>query len=125
MTEFMYSLNITTHIDDYKTRGENPETDFTLHKTREDMTEYLRNFLKNHLIRRKTYYATKYKLDYVEKSGFKHLFVLDEIGKAYEFNENAEILVGDMPKIYEKFCKGDFIPYRFTYEIIERTNHRD
>jgi hypothetical protein len=112
----IYSLCITTGIDNYKHRGESPSSKTSLHKTYREALESLKNYLKNYLITRKNEYDTEYKLDYVEKSGLKYLFCLTENGN-YEFNENVEILTEDISKIHENFCKGEYIPHRWTYEI--------
>lgn len=125
MTNTIYTLTITVGVDDYKTRGESPESTVTLHKSREDAIEYLKNYLRDDMVVRKNDYEAEYRLDYVEKSGFKNLFMLTESGEAYEFNENSEILVDDIYKIYENFCKGEFIPYRWTYSIEEHKNPHD
>jgi hypothetical protein len=125
MTDTIYTLNITIGVDDYKTRGESPESTITLHKTREDANEYLKNYLRNDMVLRKNDYETEYRLDYVEKSGFKNLFMLIESGESYEFNENSELHIDDIDMIHQSFCKGEFIPYRWTYSIEEHKNPRN
>lgn len=117
----IYSLCITTGVDDYKHRGESASSVVTLHKTHKDTLESLKGVLKNDLITRKNDYETEYRSEYIEKSGFKDLFSLTE-HNTYEFNENSEILVDDISKIHENFCKGEYIPYRWTYKIDEHVN---
>ncbi len=109
MTDFIYSLNITTV-------GDSPTCTVTLHKTIDDATESLKDFLKNDLTIRKNK-GVEYEIDYLEEFDFKHLFVLTESGDTYVFNENSEILVDDISLLHEYFCQGEFIPYKWTYEI--------
>ena len=120
MTEYIVSLNIIMHVDDYKPSGESSTVNITLHKTYASALNYLKEFMKTDFILRKNEYKVAYTRDYIEKTKYNHLFVL--VNGKYEFDESVEINEEDIEYLHDMFCEGEFTPYRWTYSIKTHKN---
>lgn len=107
MTEFIYVLTITTGVDDYKPRGEIATSCVTLYKTSEDANNYIKKYIMEYIVE-------YFDRETIKDSKYSYLFGLSD-----EDDSDSDGSIDDymFSGLYEEFCKGEFIPYKWTYSI--------
>jgi hypothetical protein len=124
MTDIIYSLNIVTGIDDYKQRGESAYGCVSLHKTYGLAFKCLKMYLTQYLVNLSTEYDFSYTID--EFDEFDYDYLLEQKSEdgtiIYVYFDGMEIKDCDVEGVYYMCCKGEFIPYRWTYSIEEHKN---
>lgn len=116
----IFALVLTFGVDDYKSRGDSASSEVSLHSTE----ELALNALKRHLIKDLTENShlledcvDECECDSDDGCDCDDKKESEKIGKITSIIKNADN--AKIGELHDKYCGGEYVPYRWTYEIVQ------
>jgi hypothetical protein len=117
--ETVWVLTITHGVDDYKSRGECASSTVKLYKTEKSCEMAVLDYIVEQIVECE-FDRIPDELNTCEKNG--EVFFIKEDG-AFSMNEAIPKEWFPIKKLFGFVAKGEYIPYRWTYEIKEMPVH--